>query len=57
MVEEYTDPELIYRNFEKQVDLVVDGGVGGMVPSTIIDCTGEEPVVTRQGLGEWETVH
>ena len=57
MVEEYTDPELIYRNFEKQVDLVVDGGVGGMVPSTIIDCTGEEPIVTRQGLGEWETVH
>jgi tRNA threonylcarbamoyl adenosine modification protein (Sua5/YciO/YrdC/YwlC family) len=57
MVEEYTDPELIYRNFEKLVDVVVDGGVGGMVPSTIIDCTGEEPVLTRQGLGAWETVH
>jgi tRNA threonylcarbamoyl adenosine modification protein (Sua5/YciO/YrdC/YwlC family) len=57
MVEEYTDPELIYRNFEKLVDVVVDGGIGGMVPSTIIDCTGEEPVVTRQGLGAWETVH
>jgi tRNA threonylcarbamoyl adenosine modification protein (Sua5/YciO/YrdC/YwlC family) len=57
MVEDYTDPELIYRNFEKKVDLVIDGGVGGMVPSTIIDCTGEEPVVTRQGLGAWETVH
>jgi len=57
LVEDYTDPELIYRNFEKLVDVVVDGGVGGMVPSTIIDCTGEEPVVTRQGLGAWETVH
>lgn len=57
MVEEYTDPELIYRNFEKMVDVVVDGGVGGMVPSTIIDCTGDEPVMTRQGLGAWETVH
>ena len=57
MVEEYTDPELIYRNFEKLVDVVVDGGIGGMVPSTIIHCTGEEPVVTRQGLGAWETVH
>ena len=57
IVEDYTDPELIYRNFEKLVDVVVDGGVGGMVPSTIIDCTGEEPVVTRQGLGAWETVH
>jgi tRNA threonylcarbamoyl adenosine modification protein (Sua5/YciO/YrdC/YwlC family) len=57
MVEEYTDPEMIYRKFEKQVDVVVDGGVGGMVPSTIIDCTGEEPVLTRHGLGAWETVH
>jgi tRNA threonylcarbamoyl adenosine modification protein (Sua5/YciO/YrdC/YwlC family) len=57
MVEEYTDPELIYRNFEKQVDLVIDGGIGGMIPSTIIDCTGDEPVMIRQGLGEWETVH
>lgn len=56
-VEEYTDPELIYRNFSKQVDLVIDGGVGGMIPSTIIDCTGDEPVVTRQGAGAWETVH
>ena len=57
IVEDYTDPELIYRNFENLVEVVVDGGVGGMVPSTIIDCTGEEPVVTRQGLGAWETVH
>lgn len=53
MVEEYTDPELMYANFEKLVDIVVDGGIGGMVPSTVIDCTGEEPVVIRQGAGEW----
>jgi tRNA threonylcarbamoyl adenosine modification protein (Sua5/YciO/YrdC/YwlC family) len=53
MVEEYTDPELMYANFEKQVEIVVDGGIGGMVPSTIIDCTGEEPVIIRQGAGEW----
>lgn len=57
MVEEYTDPELIYRNFQKEVDVVIDGGIGGMVPSTIIDCTGDEPVVIRKGLGEWEAVH
>jgi len=56
MVEEYTDPELIYRNFDKQVDLVIDGGIGGMVPSTIIDCTGDEPVLIRKGLGEWAEV-
>jgi tRNA threonylcarbamoyl adenosine modification protein (Sua5/YciO/YrdC/YwlC family) len=57
MVEEYTDPELIDRNFEKLVDVVIDGGIGGMVPSTVIDCTGDEPVLKRQGLGEWEAVH
>lgn len=54
MVEEYTDPELMYTNFGKLVDIVVHGGIGGMIPSTIIDCTGEEPVVTREGLGAWE---
>jgi len=54
MVEEYTDPELIYRKFEKLVDIVIDGGPGGMVPSTIIDCTDEPYQLLRQGLGEWE---
>jgi tRNA threonylcarbamoyl adenosine modification protein (Sua5/YciO/YrdC/YwlC family) len=54
MVEEYTDPERIYDNFRNRVDIVVDGGIGGIVPSTVIDCTGEEPVVLRKGLGEWE---
>jgi tRNA threonylcarbamoyl adenosine modification protein (Sua5/YciO/YrdC/YwlC family) len=53
MVEEYTDPEYMYDNFKKLVDLVVDGGIGGMVPSTIVDCTEDEPVVLREGLGEW----
>lgn len=53
MVEEYTDPDLINRNFEKQVDIVIDGGIGGMIPSTIVDCTGEVPVVVRKGAGEW----
>ncbi|MFT3846360.1 MAG: L-threonylcarbamoyladenylate synthase [Lacibacter sp.] len=54
MVEEYTDPELMHDNFKKLVDIVVDGGVGGMIPSTIVDCTNEEPVITREGLGKWE---
>jgi tRNA threonylcarbamoyl adenosine modification protein (Sua5/YciO/YrdC/YwlC family) len=53
MVEEYTDPEMMHSNFGKQVDLVVDAGIGGMMPSTIVDCTGEEPVLIRQGLGAW----
>ena len=56
MVEEYTDPELMHTNFHKLVDVVADGGIGGTVPSTVIDCTGDEPVLVRQGAGEWVTV-
>jgi len=56
MVEEYTDPELMYENFKNLVDIVVDGGIGGTIPSTVVDCTGDEPVVIRKGLGEWEEV-
>lgn len=54
MVEDYTDPETIQERMGKLVDFVIDGGVGGMVPSTIIDCTTEDWIVTRQGLGVWE---
>lgn len=54
MVEEYTDPELMQANFEKLVDIVIDGGIGGMIPSTIVDCTKDEYVVIREGLGVWE---
>jgi tRNA threonylcarbamoyl adenosine modification protein (Sua5/YciO/YrdC/YwlC family) len=54
MVEDYTDPEVMYENFRNEVDYVVDGGIGGTVPSTIIDCTGDEPLLLREGLGEWK---
>jgi tRNA threonylcarbamoyl adenosine modification protein (Sua5/YciO/YrdC/YwlC family) len=54
MVEDYTDPEVMYENFRNEVDYVVDGGIGGTVPSTIIDCTNNEPVLIREGLGEWK---
>ncbi|HEX4877497.1 MAG TPA: L-threonylcarbamoyladenylate synthase [Chitinophagaceae bacterium] len=54
MVEDYTDPEVMFENFHNQVDFVIDGGIGGMIPSTVVDCTGDEPVVTRKGLGKWE---
>jgi tRNA threonylcarbamoyl adenosine modification protein (Sua5/YciO/YrdC/YwlC family) len=53
MIEEYTDPEWIYEKFKHVVDIVVDGGIGGVIPSTIIDCTTDAPVVVRAGLGEW----
>lgn len=56
MVEEYTDPEIMHENFENLVDIVVDGGNGGMIPSTIIDCTAEPYTLIRKGAGEWDEV-
>lgn len=53
MVEDYTDPEIIHEKFEHLVDFVIDGGIGGMTPSTIVDCTTDEWTVLRQGLGDW----
>ncbi len=54
LVEEYTDPEIIYEHFKNQVDIVVDGGPGNMIPSTIIDYTSGEAEVVRKGAGVWE---
>jgi tRNA threonylcarbamoyl adenosine modification protein (Sua5/YciO/YrdC/YwlC family) len=54
MVEEYTDPEIIFENFKDKVDFVIDGGIGGMQPSTIVDCTTDQWEVIRQGLGVFE---
>lgn len=51
MVEEYTDPEVIWQNFEGRVDYVIDGGIGGMVPSTVVDCTTDDWNILRQGSG------
>ncbi len=54
MVEEYTNPELMYENFKNLVDIVVDGGAGGMIPSTIVDCTTDNYEIIRQGKGDFE---
>lgn len=51
ILEYMTDPEEIHATFEHSVELVIDGGNGGNEPSTIIDCTGDEPVLVRQGKG------
>jgi tRNA threonylcarbamoyl adenosine modification protein (Sua5/YciO/YrdC/YwlC family) len=53
-IEDYTDPEIIQEHWGKQIDIVVDGGIGGIIPSTVIDCTTDEYVILRQGLGIWE---
>lgn len=55
-VEYYTDPEIMHDLFEKQVDIVIDGGPGGIIPSTVIDCTQGEPELVRKGAGNWESV-
>jgi len=47
-----TDPSLIYDNYEKQVDIVIDGGYGGNTPSTVIDCTSTPFSVIREGAGD-----
>jgi tRNA threonylcarbamoyl adenosine modification protein (Sua5/YciO/YrdC/YwlC family) len=53
ILEYFTDPYEIYEDFQHQVDMVIDGGSGGNVPSTLVDCTGDAPVVIREGAGEW----
>ena len=51
VIEYTTDPELIFEKWRNQVDLVIDGGYGGNIPSTIIDVSGEEIEVIREGKG------
>ena len=53
-IEDYTDPEIIQEHWGKQIDIVVDGGIGGIIPSTVVDCTTDEYIVLRQGAGIWE---
>lgn len=54
VIEYTTDPELIFEKWENLVDLVIDGGYGGNIPSTVIDLTGSEPIVIREGKGSLE---
>lgn len=47
-----TDPEVIYDEFQNRVDVIVNGGYGDLRPSTVIDCTGDDPLVVREGKGD-----
>lgn len=51
IIEYTTDPELIYEKYNKLVDIVIDGGYGDNEPSTVIDCTSDEPEIIREGKG------
>jgi len=53
LAEEITDPEIINEHFGNEVDFVIDGGPGGIIPSTVVDCTTNDWTVIREGLGEW----
>ena len=50
-IEYSTDPELIHEKWGEIADIVIDGGHGGIEPSTIVDCTSEEPEIIREGKG------
>ncbi len=53
MLEYFTDPFDIYQDYKKLVNAVIDGGIGGNIPSTVVDCTGDEPVILREGVGKF----
>lgn len=50
-IEYTTDPELIHEKWGDVADIVIDGGFGGIEPSTVVDCTGDNPEIIRQGKG------
>jgi len=55
-VEYYTDPLVMHEIFEDKVDIVIDSGIGSIVPSTVIDCSNGAPELIREGAGEWEKI-
>jgi tRNA threonylcarbamoyl adenosine modification protein (Sua5/YciO/YrdC/YwlC family) len=54
IIEYSTDPELIYEKYEDLVDIVIDGGYGDNIASTVIDCTSGDFEIVREGKGELE---
>jgi tRNA threonylcarbamoyl adenosine modification protein (Sua5/YciO/YrdC/YwlC family) len=54
LIEYMTDPELIYEKWKDKVEVIVDGGFGGNIASTVIDLTGPEPIAIREGKGSLE---
>lgn len=51
IMEYFVDPEIIHREYEKKVDIVIDGGFGNLYASTVLDCSEEEILIIREGLG------
>lgn len=57
VVEYFSDPEIIYQQYEGKVDMVIDGGFGNVHPSTILDCSGDEVLVIREGQGSLDVLN
>jgi len=51
LIEYTTDPDLIYEKYKDKVNVIINGGFGNNVPTTVVDCTQPEPVIVRQGIG------
>ena len=56
VIEYTTDPELIFEKWQNLVDIVIDGGYGDNTASTVIDLSGDEPVVIREGKGDVDII-
>jgi len=52
----YTDPEVIHNQYQKLVDIVIDGGFGNLYASTVLDCSDDEIIVIREGLGSLDVL-
>ncbi len=50
----FVDPYEIYQRYDSKAEIIIDGGYGNLEASTIVDCTGNEPEIVRQGIGEVE---
>jgi tRNA threonylcarbamoyl adenosine modification protein (Sua5/YciO/YrdC/YwlC family) len=50
-IEYITTPELIAEKFGDEADIIIDGGIGGVEPSTVVNCTESEAEIVRQGKG------
>ena len=57
VIEYTTDPELIFEKWQNHVDIVIDGGYGDNVASTVIDLSGDAPVVLREGKGDVDIIY
>ena len=50
-IESNIEPTLIYENYKNKVDIIIDGGLGKLTPSTVLNCTKSEIEIIREGLG------